>query len=64
MEYQIKTILDDETGEIVCVESAIVGASMFITTETFQNSNAGLYPMMGRNNKIVGTQLVFGAKDS
>jgi hypothetical protein len=40
----------------------MIGAAALITTETFNNNGAGIYPAFDENNSVIGTQLIFGTQ--
>ena len=46
------------------MQTHLIGASRFITTETFNNRDVALYPLLDNTSSIIGTQLIFGAKNS
>lgn len=46
------------------VEFEMVGVAALVTTESFNNNNAALYPLFNSQNKVIGSQIIFSCIDS
>ena len=60
LEYQIS--IRTRKNKLVEVTTELIGTAILITTQTFDNTRAGLYPLFDDQNNVIGTQIIFASE--
>ena len=67
LEYQVDYIIDNADSSTSSnlrqdARMQMIGIAALVTTNAYINQDSGLYPLFDQQNRVIGSQIIFGEK--